>query len=107
MNWHFIFFLLDVVSWITVAVLLCNYAFITRSNKANLNNFTKLNIIIIAPFAGLFSVLINGIPETGFAVNSFIYVFIVSFSLVFYQRIKTRKDYLPKISKRNRKVAYA
>lgn len=106
MNLHFIFFLLDIVGLLTIAVLLCSRVFIKRSNKVNLNKITKLNIIIITLCAGLFSVFINGLADTGFSINSFIYAFFVSFSLVIYQRIKPKKEYLPRVSKRNRKLTY-
>ena len=106
MTWHFIFFLLDIVGWITIAFLLCNVAFITKFSNFNINKITKLSIIIATLCAGLLSVLINGLAENGFSINSFIYAFIVSFSLVIYQRLKTKKEYLPKISKRSRKLAY-
>lgn len=104
MNWHFIFFLLDIVGWITIAILLCNSAFITKANRANLNKISKLSIVIITICAGLFSVLINGIPDTGFSINSLMYAFFVSLSLVIYQRTKTKKEYLPKINKIYRKL---
>lgn len=106
MNWHFTFFLLDIVGWTAIAVLLCNTAFIKKSNKDNLNGITKLNVIIITLCAGLFSVLTNGLPDMGLSINSFMYAFFVSFGLVIYLRSKTKRQYLPKISKRNRKVAY-
>lgn len=102
MNWHFNFFLLDVVAWIAIAVLLCNRAFIIKS-KVNLNLLTKLNIITITLFVGFLSVLVNGIPNTAFSIDSFAYVFITSFTLV---TLKTKRKYLPKASKKYTKVAY-
>lgn len=106
MNLHFIFFLLDIVGWMTIAILLCNNVFITRANRVNLNNISKLSIVIVTICAGLFSVLINGIPEAGISINSLMYASVVSFSLVFYKQIKTKKEYLPRINKRNRKLTY-
>lgn len=107
MNLHLIFSLLDIVGWIGI-ILLCN--FVSLITRRKVNSISKLNTIIItllvAPFAGLFSVLMNGFPDVGLSINSFIYVFLVSFSIVYYQQIKTKKAYLPKISKRNRKLAY-
>jgi len=107
MNMHFIFFLIDVLVWVMIAVLLCKLVFVTKHQKVNMHKITVLNIVIITLAVGLFSVLTNGIPDLGLSIKSFIYTFFVSFSLVLYQRIKTKKDFLPKISKRNRKVAYA
>jgi hypothetical protein len=106
MNWHLIYFLLDIVGWVIIAVLLCNRSIKTKSNKVNLNIIVKLSIIMITLFAGLFSVLVNGLAETGFTVNSFIYTFFVSFSLVIYLRTRTSKGFLPKVSKKYRKLEY-
>jgi len=93
MNWHFIFFLLNIVGWMTIAFLLCNSALITRTNRVNLNKISKLRIVIATICAGLFSVLINGIPDTGFSITSLMYAFFVSFSLVYYLRTKGVNNY--------------
>lgn len=106
MNWHFIFFLLDVVGWMVIAVLVCNNASLIKSNKVNLNAITKLSVIIITIVTGLFSVLVNGLSDTGLSVISFIYAFFVSFSLVYYQLIRAKKVYLTKINKGHKKLAY-
>lgn len=106
MNWHFNFFLLNIAAWTVLAVLVCNSTFIKKPKKVNIKILTKLGIITLALLAGLFSAFINGFPDQGFYINSFIYAFIVSISLVVFLQIKSKKEVLPKISRRNKKVAY-
>lgn len=105
MNWHFIFFLLDIVVWVAIAALLCNRALVIKS-KVNLGLLERLGIISITLFVGFLSVLVNGVPSIGFSIDSFLYVFIASYIIVVFLRLKTKKEYLPKISKRNKNVAY-
>lgn len=106
MNLHFTYFLLDILAWVGIAVLICNLPLIKKSYKYKLNNLTKINIIFITFVAGLFSVLIDGLPNTGISINSLTYALVVSFSLGFYLRSKSKKQYLPRISKRDRKETY-
>lgn len=104
MNWHFIYFLLDILVWMIIAVMLCNSGVKTKSYKLNINKVTKFNTVILTLCAGFFSVLINGIPELGFSIISFIYATSASVILLFTQRVKIKRNFSPKLSKRNIKV---
>ena len=95
MNLHVLFFLLDIIVWLGIALFL-SYTSIVQSYNVTLHYITKLYTVIITLCAGLFSVLIHGLPETGFSINSFIYAFFVAFSFVYYQQtrkkqVRTRK----------------
>lgn len=107
MNWHFIFFLLHIAGWMTVATLLCSCLFIKKSHKVNFDKSTKFCVVSVSLFTGLFSVLINGQPEIGFALDSFLFSFLGAIVIIFYQIIKAKRDYFPKIIRKSRRVSYA
>jgi hypothetical protein len=109
MNWHFNFFLFDIVGWVGIA-LLFTYVFTTKSYKAHSNNGTKISRIIaslvITSFAGLFSVLSQGLPDVGLSTNSFIYAFFGSLCLVFYQQLRIRSNSLNLVKNRQKSSIY-
>lgn len=96
MNVHFLFFLLDIVAWLGIALFL-SYASLVQSYHVNLHYITKLYTVIITICAGFFSVLIHGLPDTGFSTNSFIYAFFVAFSFVYYQQTRKKQVRIKKI----------
>jgi hypothetical protein len=106
MNWHFTFFLFNVVVWIGIALLL-SFTFAAKSHKDNFNSIAKLYTIIIALCAGFFSVLTQGLPEMGFSINSFMYAFLASLGFVFYQLVRTKKRVLSKRYMRIAHIKYA
>lgn len=104
MNWHLIYSILNIFGWVVIAIMLCNTGIKTKSYNLNVSKVTTLKIVFFTIGAGLFSVLINGLPDLGLSITSFIYANSVSVILLFYQRIKIKKVYIPKLSKRNIEV---
>lgn len=90
MNLHFLFFILDIVVWLGIAFFF-NYASLAQSYNVTLHYVAKLYTVIITLCVGLFSVLIHGLPDTGFSINSFMYVLLASFSFVYYQQTKKKQ----------------
>lgn len=90
MNLHFLFFLLDIVVWLSIALFL-SYTSLVQPYNVNLNYITKLYTAIVTICAGFFSVLIHGLPDMGFSINSFIYAFFAAFSFVYYQQTRKKQ----------------
>jgi hypothetical protein len=91
MNLHFIFFLLDILVWFIIAAVFCSQIYINKSNRFKLSKTTMVSVFILSLLSGLFSVLVNGIPDIGFSMNSFVFAFIACFGVVFYTQIKQNK----------------
>lgn len=100
----FCFFLLDILVWLTIAVMVCNIDIKTKSYKLKMSKITKVIIIIFTLAAGFFSVLTNGLPDLGFSIISLMYAASVSVLLVFSQRLKIKREFAPKLRKINKKV---
>ena len=96
MNWHFLFFILDIVGWIGIA-LSFNYLSIVLTYKVSTFNILKINTIIIALSAGSFSVIIYGIPNIGLSLESFMYAFFACLIFILFQQITKEKVKIKKV----------
>jgi len=100
MNLHFIFFLLHILVWFTIACFICSQIIFNKSDRAKLSKATIFSVFILSLSSGLFSVLVHGTPNIGFSINSFVYASIIPFIVVIYTQTKQGKSFM-KLNKRN------
>ena len=91
MNLHFIYFLIDIIFLIIIEVLFCSQIFVEKPNRVKLSKFTILSIFILSIFSGFFSVLVHGIPNLGFSINSIVYASIAPFGLILFMQTRQKK----------------
>ncbi|HYK08981.1 MAG TPA: hypothetical protein VEW42_05775 [Candidatus Eisenbacteria bacterium] len=82
MNWHFLFFLFDVIIWVFFAAFFHKTCI---SENRKLKNKPKYRSTIgMAFFAGLVSIVQHGLPDIGLSFISFIYVVMACLGVIFY-----------------------
>jgi len=90
MNWHFLFFILDIFSWVFAGIFICSKinSVNRRSGKKRLK--IKIGIILTALITGFLSVLSDGLPDMGFSYISLFYSIAASSLFAFYKYPKLR-----------------
>jgi|GEM_PF-5802775 len=91
MNLHFLSFLLDLFVWIVGGVLIGRKIYFFDTDKRRSKIKTQIIYATISVSTGLFAVLCNGLPESGFAFKDLVYVLFAVFVYVLATSSRFRK----------------
>lgn len=91
MNEHFLFFILDMTSWIIIAYMFGKFVNIVQKTPVKKRVQTHLILMPIAFGIGLLATLINGIPHKQFAWENFIVVVFLTYTFSYLLFPKFRK----------------
>ncbi len=100
-NSHFLFFLLDIVSWIIVSIYV---SVVLHEAKLVDRRQNKVSFITTAIFGGilggLYATLDKGLPDTGFAFYNFLFASISALFLLTVKYSSLRERIINQMKKR-------